>query len=382
MDALLEQGDYPSCLLQQQQQQDEDDEQDEDYEQQDEQDDDEDSSLQEDLAVDIDAPEKTKLFFANINGQKHWEQLKRAYVNVFGQGRINKNGTMFLPAKRVGYINFFNKHDMEEGLKMEHWKPREASQVPGLPDPIPRFPAFAVGFENWHVTVIKDLAKKLLGASEFHPKESVERPGVCVGSANVGFDTEEKLLHALMKKKFVLKCKNAQTIITLKPHHKSPISLKRKLNRQRMNQSQMKHVDDMKNNVGINTISASASSSGNSNGDISLPMPISISNPFGSSTENCSTADQVQKIKLRENTIHVWIKNEIISKAQGKVYLRDCREELKKINTKHPETYNRWSVLNSGSENLEQHQYHQQQQKQPPQQQQRKNKVGSVQTTK
>jgi len=39
-------------------------------------------------------------------------------------------------------------------------------------------------------------------------------------------------------------------------------------------------------------------------------------------------------------------------------------------------------VLNSGSENLEQHQYHQQQQKQPPQQQQRKNKVGSVQTTK
>jgi hypothetical protein len=162
----------------------------------------------------VEAPENTKLYFTKIRSWKQWRQLYKYYSDIFGESRINNNGTMYVAERQVAYINFYNRRDMLGALQEKRYRPREAFQHPS----VPKYPAFAVGFENWKIDVIKPVALQLLKASELALKEQKEQPGICEGWGVVSYKTKSELNWALKKKKFSLRCKNRVAVVALQPY--------------------------------------------------------------------------------------------------------------------------------------------------------------------
>jgi len=169
------------------------------------------------LEVDVEAPENTKLYFTNIHSWKQWNSLYRYYIERFAEKRINESGTMYIPEKRVAYINFYDRSDMLGALQFKKWSPKEAFQDPDKP--APQYAAFVVGLENWKITVIKDVALALLKARDLALKEQKDQPGIAVGWGIASYDTKIELEAALKKKKFILKCRNRTTIVAVQPYH-------------------------------------------------------------------------------------------------------------------------------------------------------------------
>jgi len=172
------------------------------------------------MEANVEAPINTKLYFTNVKDWKQWTKLYNFYLKRFGPKHINQNGTFYVPEKCVGYINFYHRSDMLGAIKYQYWKPREAIQEHPAQS-IPRFAAFAVGFENWQIDVIKPVALQLFKARELIFKEQREQPGIAVGWAIVIFNTKDDLKKALEKRKFSLKCKNRTIVIALQPYRYS-----------------------------------------------------------------------------------------------------------------------------------------------------------------
>lgn len=256
----------------------------------------EEETVQPDMVCDdVEAPEGTKLFFSSVRTHRQWKELFQDYERHFGN-RINMNGTGHMPDKRVGYINFHTRRDMLEGLEMGKWHPREAYQIPTKADPAPRFAAFAVGFENWRVDAIRELAIALLGATSLNLREVRDEPGVCLGWGIVGFETKEKLEEALEKKKFVLQCRNKATVIALQPYRELA---------DRPKEDHGRHTNPSPN-----------------------PNPSANANARGGYLKRDKAPED--GFSVRRTTIKSWMQKGILSEELGAQYLQDVdRDEAK-----------------------------------------------------
>jgi len=79
-----------------------------------------------------------------------------------------------------------------------------------------KYCAFAVGFDDWKVDLVKPVALKALGASQLILKHNEEYN--CVGWGIVGYNTEKELNDAIFTRKFTLKINNITLNILVKPY--------------------------------------------------------------------------------------------------------------------------------------------------------------------
>jgi hypothetical protein len=302
--------------------------------------------VQEDMvAEELIAPENTKLYFPNVRSWKAWNALHNFYVRHFGPGRINKNGTTYVPDKRVAYVNFFNRHDMQEAIKFKLFKPREAYQIPGTPEPIPSFPAFAVGFENWQISVIEPIAKKLLNAKELTLKEQSDRPGICAGWAVVGFSSREALQQALKKKKFTLKCKNRSTVIAIQPYRRNssniPYQEKMNLNRGNLERSRNKKQNPRSlsnvHNYG-NSRSSRKQRQSDRNRLYTRSRSRKRNNQRGHLEKATKPITPEEKVKFEKQQIRKWMREGVIPQEKGRQYLRDLSLEISQSDDSEKQT--------------------------------------------